>query len=213
MPPAVVAGMRAVRAAVAASPAGRAHRPAAARRMAACGASSTVRRGGGGEAPVEREKWAALLAESHLRVVGRPLLPDLTADFLARADAADVEARIEAWGGCVLSHDLPADAPRFNYANPAGMRAFEMPDEETLCATESRKSAPDTGTREERAELLHRVTTQGFIDDYRGVRVSTTGRLFRLEGATVWNVRTSDGEVVGQAAAFERTTPVASADV
>ena len=59
--------------------------------------------------------------------------------------------------------------------------------------------APD---REERARLLARVGTQGYIDDYAGVRVSRTGRRFRIARATVWNLLDDGGNHCGQAASF-----------
>ena len=103
-------------------------------------------------------------------------------------------------------HDLPAEQPRFNWANPAARALFEL-DADALVRTESRASAPDEGAREERQRLLERVERFGFIDDYAGVRVSSTGRRFRIERATVWNVL-QGGAVVGQAACFARATPL-----
>ena len=65
----------------------------------------------------------------------------------------------------------------------------------------SRLSAePDL--RSERAALMARVTRDGFIDDYSGVRVSATGRRFRIQKATVWNLDDDAGTRHGQAAAF-----------
>ena len=37
---------------------------------------------------------------------------------------------------------------------------------------------------------------------YSGIRVSTTGRRFRLNDGRIWTVLDDDGEPVGQAAAF-----------
>ena len=44
--------------------------------------------------------------------------------------------------------------------------------------------------------------SQGYIDDYAGVRVSRTGRRFRIQGATVWNLTGGQGRHLGQAATF-----------
>jgi N-carbamoylputrescine amidase len=54
--------------------------------------------------------------------------------------------------------------------------------------------APD---REERARLLAEVTAKGFIDHYSGVRVSSSGRRFRIEGAVVWNLIDQQGHLSG----------------
>ena len=56
--------------------------------------------------------------------------------------------------------------------------------------------------RDERARLLDAVTRDGFIDDYRGVRISKTGRRFLIENATVWNLLDENGAPYGQAATF-----------
>jgi hypothetical protein len=51
---------------------------------------------------------------------------------------------------------------------------------------------------------LAEVTKKGFIDHYRGIRISRTGRRFRIEGAMVWNILDEHDRYAGQAAAFER---------
>lgn len=97
----------------------------------------------------------------------------------------------------VLSHDT-APAPLFNYANRAGLALFEM-DWPQLLATPSRASA-EAVTQEERDQLLARVSSQGYIGDYSGVRISRSGRRFRIENAKVWNLLDGDGCYAGQAA-------------
>jgi predicted DNA-binding protein (UPF0251 family) len=56
--------------------------------------------------------------------------------------------------------------------------------------------------REGRAKLLEAVTRRGFIDDYSGIRISKTGRRFKISRATIWNLLTEDGKPCGQAAMF-----------
>ncbi len=58
--------------------------------------------------------------------------------------------------------------------------------------------------REERARLLARVTRDGYIDDYSGVRIAHSGKRFLIEGATVWNLMDEAGNYCGQAAMFRR---------
>ena len=62
--------------------------------------------------------------------------------------------------------------------------------------------------RDDRAVLLRRVASHGFVEDYRGVRISRTGRRFLVEQATVWNVLDGHGNRRGQAATFSRWTPL-----
>lgn len=99
----------------------------------------------------------------------------------------------------VVAHDTQAD-PCFVYANVAAQRCFERPWGE-LVGMPSRLSA-EAPERAERAAMLEQVARQGFIRDYRGLRVAASGRRFWIEGGLIWNVRRSDGSLWGQAACF-----------
>jgi MEKHLA domain-containing protein len=99
----------------------------------------------------------------------------------------------------MLSHDIAAD-PMLNYGNRAGLRLFELSWRE-LIRTPSRLTAEPVH-RDERASLLDQVTRLGYIDDYRGVRISKSGRRFMIEKATVWTVVDENGAPCGQAATF-----------
>jgi hypothetical protein len=50
--------------------------------------------------------------------------------------------------------------------------------------------------------LLATVARQGFIDDYRGVRIAKSGGRFVIEQATVWNLLDENRAHYGQAATF-----------
>jgi len=65
----------------------------------------------------------------------------------------------------------------------------------------SRLSA-EAPIRAERDALLQRVTEHGYIDDYSGVRISSSGKRFLIEQATVWNLMDGEGAYCGQAAMF-----------
>ena len=105
----------------------------------------------------------------------------------------------------VASHLDSAD-PILNYGNRQALDLWETTWEE-FTATPSRLTAELT-LREERARMLQQVTAQGFVDDYRGVRISQTGRRFLVQHATVWNVLDEGGSRVGQAVAFSDWTPL-----
>lgn len=99
----------------------------------------------------------------------------------------------------VLSHGPDAD-PILTYGNHAALELFDLSWAElTRMPSRLTAEAPD---REERARLLARVSAQGYIEDYAGVRVSRAGRRFRIEGATVWNLLDGEGRYRGQAATF-----------
>ena len=99
----------------------------------------------------------------------------------------------------VLSHNTAGD-PILNYANLTALALFDMNWDE-LVRTPSRLTAEEIH-RDARAALLAAVARQGYIDDYRGVRVSRTGRRFLIERATVWNLLDDNGTACGQAATF-----------
>ena len=139
----------------------------------------------------------ALIAESHARLTGRPLVEGpATPDALWTAPLA------------VLAHGTEPD-PVFFYGNRLALELFELMATE-LVRMPSRLSAEPVD-RAERARLLDAVSRRGFIADYEGVRISARGRRFRIEQATVWNLVDAAGALHGQAAAFARWTPVPAA--
>lgn len=139
-----------------------------------------------------------LLAGSHQRLVGSPLLPVDGDD--------DTRARwlYETAPFCVLAHDTAPD-PRFIYANRAAQACFDY-DWGEFTALPSRLSA-EAPDRAERQRLLDAVTRDGFIRDYRGTRIARSGRRFRIENATVWQLVDDAGALRGQAAVFRDWQP------
>jgi hypothetical protein len=101
----------------------------------------------------------------------------------------------------LVSHGTEAD-PILNYGNAAALQLWEMTWDE-LTRTPSRLTA-EAPNRTERAQLLAAVTANGFIDDYSGIRISKTGRRFRIAQATVWNLLDERGHYAGQSATFSR---------
>jgi len=98
---------------------------------------------------------------------------------------------------CVLSHNTNQD-PVFNYGNESTLRLFEF-DWQGFTNLPSRYSA-EFLIQEERDRLLEQVKEKGFIDDYQGVRVSSSGKRFFVEKAIVWNVFDNHNIYQGQAA-------------
>jgi hypothetical protein len=101
----------------------------------------------------------------------------------------------------VVSHDRSTD-PIFNYGNQIALDLFEMTWTE-FTSLPSRQSAEPLN-QAERAKLLAQVSSQGFIANYAGVRISKSGRRFRIEQATVWNLLDHQGDYRGQAAVFSQ---------
>ena len=99
----------------------------------------------------------------------------------------------------LLSHNTDAE-PILNYANRRALELFDLTWQE-LVVTPSRQTAEPVH-RAERDRLLSQVADRGYIDDYRGVRISKHGRRFEFERATVWNLLDELGAPYGQAATF-----------
>ena len=101
----------------------------------------------------------------------------------------------------IVAHGTETD-PVFFYGNKRALALFEM-DWASFVQLPSRLSAEPL-LRDERDQLLARVARDGCITDYAGIRISSTGKRFRIEQAVVWNLIDEDGTSHGQAAAFER---------
>jgi hypothetical protein len=103
----------------------------------------------------------------------------------------------------VVSHGTEDD-PVLNYGNRVALELWEMP-WQRLTQTPSRLTA-EPMNQAERAGMLSRAREKGYIDNYRGVRITATGRRFLVERAIVWNVIDEHGTRVGQAATFSQWT-------
>jgi hypothetical protein len=137
-----------------------------------------------------------LVVSSYHRLTGRRLVdPDQTNLWQACWTAPRV----------IVAHGTEAD-PIFFYGNQLALSVFEL-DFAAFTQLPSRYSAEPL-LREERDALLARVRERGFIDDYAGVRISASGRRFRIEQAVVWNLLDEQGQRHGQAATFEHWLPV-----
>lgn len=147
-----------------------------------------------------RERWRSqtqLILGSYFRLFGRALIPP---GENALADARALYAAPFA----VLSHDTRPD-PLLNYANRTALTLWEatIPG---LTATPSRLTAEPIA-QEARQRLMAEVERTGFVTGYAGTRISATGKRFRIENVTIWNLTAEDGTFAGQAASFDRWSP------
>lgn len=151
------------------------------------------------DAPWQDHNWIAhtkILLDSFRHFVGRELIE--------RSGDADQEARdvFEA-SFVVVSHGTQED-PILNYGNQTALTLWQT-DIPTLTAMPSRLTA-EPMHRNERAQLMTRAARNGFVDDYRGIRISSSGRKFLIEQAIIWNLVDAEGHRVGQAATFSDWT-------
>jgi hypothetical protein len=134
--------------------------------------------------PELRERLA-LLAASYARLAGTPLV----------AAGADLAEALWRYPAAIVAHDTTEDPVFF----------FEL-DFPSFTRLPSRLSA-EPALRAEREALLARVAATGLIRDYSGIRISATGRRFRIDRAAVWNLIDAAGIRHGQAAMFAPPPP------
>lgn len=133
-----------------------------------------------------------LLTQSYQRVLRRSIFDS--------AEEQDLGRQVYFADFALLSHNTD-DEPLFNYANQTALKLFELSWDE-LIAMPSRLSAEPIN-QQDRERLLAEVTRKGFIDDYAGVRISKTGKRFKIQNAVVWNIIDANGIYRGQAAYFK----------
>lgn len=155
------------------------------------------------DSALPRSNWVAhtqLLLDTFARLLGRELI--------GREGSHDAQGlRLFEAPFAVVSADAAAD-PLLTYGNRTALGLWEI-DVDTLLATPARHTA-EPMHRDERQRLLDRTREQGYVDDYSGIRISTTGRRFRIEQAIVWNLTDEQGTYCGQAATFDRWVPLSS---
>ncbi|HEX3625296.1 MAG TPA: MEKHLA domain-containing protein [Verrucomicrobiae bacterium] len=132
------------------------------------------------------------LARSFKKWTGRDLIPGEFSPIELAAKLFDAQF-------VVVSHGTEPD-PVLNYGNRAALNLWEMSWDEFI-RTPSRLTA-EPARREARAKLMETVARQGYFENYSGIRVSKTGRRFKISAATIWNLISETGELQGQAAAF-----------
>ncbi|SDX89714.1 DNA-binding transcriptional regulator, LysR family [Paenibacillus sp. CF384] len=137
-------------------------------------------------------EYARLIIDSYERLTGRMLLDE-------KAMPGNEFNQLYHAPVVVLSHGPEAD-PILNYSNLAAQELWEM-DWSAFMGTPSRWTT-EALDREERDGLFRAVDEHGYVDNYTGIRISSTGRRFYVEQATVWNLIDERGVKHGQAAAF-----------
>jgi hypothetical protein len=144
---------------------------------------------------VPSDQQLQLIVDSYARLTGRALV----------AGSGDVRDALWNSAAVIVAHGTEPD-PIFFYGNAMALALFEM-DFESFTRMPSRLSAEPL-LREARADLLRRVSRDGFIEDYSGVRIASSGKRFWIERAVVWNLIDANGECHGQAATFGQWTPL-----
>jgi hypothetical protein len=141
-------------------------------------------------------QWTQRLLDSHRYWIGTELL-ERSGDSNFQARALFESPLV------VVSHGMETD-PILNYGNRMALQLWDMTWEQ-LIGTPSRLTAEPVD-RAERESMLEQARVRGYIDTYRGVRISRSGRRFLVDGALIWNVLDASRQQIGQAATFARWT-------
>lgn len=152
------------------------------------------------------EPWKSPEFMKHTQVLLNSYQKYLGKDLIERSDDPEDESRrlFEA-PFVVVSHGTQAD-PILNYGNQTALSLWEM-DLPTLTSRPSRLTA-EPMHRDERAQMMERAARDGFVDDYRGIRITKSGKRFLIEKAIVWNLVDDNGHRIGQAATFSDWKPL-----
>jgi hypothetical protein len=143
-----------------------------------------------------RARW---ILRSYRRWAGEDLIPPAS-DPDADTDTDDAWARaLFDAPVAVLAHDTRPD-PLCVYANAAALAAFELDIADAPAFPTRRTAEPEA--RAERSGALATADQLDLVTGYEGIRVSTSGRRFRLLDGRIWTLLDDDGNRVGQAAAF-----------
>ena len=99
----------------------------------------------------------------------------------------------------VASHGIGSD-PIYNYGNKILLELWER-NWQQLTSMPSRLSAEKI-LREERQKILEATSQQGYLRNYQCIRISRTGKRYKINDITLWNIIDDQGSLYGQAATF-----------
>jgi hypothetical protein len=137
-------------------------------------------------------RWSQILTANFRQLLGKDLIdpvqsPEQLAQNLFHAPLV------------VVSHGTQAD-PIFNYGNKTALELWSTSWID-LIKTPSRLTAEPVN-RDTRAAMLEQANKLGYIDNYQGIRISSTGQRFVINQAIIWNLSEESGLKCGQAATF-----------
>jgi MEKHLA domain len=140
--------------------------------------------------------WTGILLDSYCQLIGKDLIdrnqsPNIQAEMLYQVSFV------------VVSHGIETN-PVLNYGNQIALDLWEM-DWEHFTQTPS-KSTAEPVNQAAREVMMAQVLRQGFVENYRGVRISSSGRRFEIDRAIIWNLTDLYGQPCGQAATFASWT-------
>ncbi|MEO0012426.1 MAG: hypothetical protein RLZZ535_815 [Cyanobacteriota bacterium] len=137
-------------------------------------------------------RWIQIVADSYRQLLGKNLIDSV--------DTPEELSQALFYAPFVLvSHGIQAD-PIFNYGNQTALQLWSLSWDEFIKTPSAASAEPIA--REERAMMLKQAKEQGYIENYQGVRISSTGKRFLIKQVTLWNLTDESGHKCGQAATY-----------
>ncbi len=112
--------------------------------------------------------WSQLLLDSYSKLLGHQLIK--------RTSEVERQAKELFFAPFVVVSHQTEDDPILNYGNQMALDLWET-DWENFTRTPSRLTAEPVN-RQQRQQMLIQAATQGFIKNYRGVRILVRGNVF-----------------------------------
>lgn len=134
-----------------------------------------------------------LIVASYQWLTGKALIDEVPSDIDALREGLWNAPR------AIVAHGTEDD-PIFFYGNRLALQLFEMSFDE-FTHLPSRLSAEPLA-QEARVKLLEKVSQQGYVDGYAGMRIARSGKRFMITDTTVWNLVDENSVHQGQAAVF-----------
>jgi MEKHLA domain len=136
--------------------------------------------------------WIEILLASYRQLLGKELI-ECSGSRLEKAKLLYAAPFV------VVSHGTQSD-PVLNYGNQVALDLWEM--DWTMFTQTPSKSTAEPVNQAVREVMMAQVLRQGFVENYRGVRISSSGRRFEIDQAIIWNLTDLQGQPCGQAATF-----------
>ena len=136
--------------------------------------------------------YSTLLVESFFRLTKQNLI-----EKVSDLNALDISNALYHLPFGLVSHGIQSD-PIFRYANLKAQELWNYTWDEFI-QIPSRFSAEPIA-REERQKLLEKSTQYGYVDNYKGVRITKQRKRFLIENTLLWDVIDNTGIKHGQAA-------------
>lgn len=138
--------------------------------------------------------WTQIILNSYQKLLGK--------DLIDRQVSEEEQAKNLFFSSfAVLSHGTQSD-PIYNYGNQIALQLWER-DWDELMKMPSCLSV-EVILREDRQKILEATQKQGFIENFQGIRLSKTGKRYKINDITLWNLIDEHDCYCGQAATFSQ---------